>query len=244
MYVSAPNRVFALDSHSGREIWAFTYRKGPLALGRWPAPSLLPTRRRSYGEPRRRHSWRSIFLTSSNAHLLCINRLTGGLMWESHGCPRRDCHRPRAPLVVGDLVISGMSGGDGPLLGFLAAFRASTGQEVWRFHPIPKPGEPAAKTWQGPGITMGGGATWLTGSYDVKRTSFIGRLAIPTLPLMAGPERRQSLHELRRGPESCTGKLAGTTSSLRTTCTIGMQPSRSCWWTRNSGEPAKAHSAR
>ena len=35
----------------------------------------------------------------------------------------------RAPLVVGDLVITGVSGGDAPLQGFIAAFQASTGQD-------------------------------------------------------------------------------------------------------------------
>ena len=33
-----------------------------------------------------------------------------------------------APLVVGDLVIAGVSGGDSPLLGFLAAYKATTGE--------------------------------------------------------------------------------------------------------------------
>ena len=35
-----------------------------------------------------------------------------------------------APLVVGDLVISGIAGGDGPLRGFLAAYKATTGEQV------------------------------------------------------------------------------------------------------------------
>jgi len=73
-----------------------------------------------------------------------------------------------APLVVGDLVIAGVSGGDSPLLGFLVAYKATTGEEVWRFHTVPKPGEPAAESWKGRAMAIGGGATWLTGSYDTE----------------------------------------------------------------------------
>ena len=35
-----------------------------------------------------------------------------------------------APLVVGDLVINGIAGGDRPLRGFLTAYNASTGERV------------------------------------------------------------------------------------------------------------------
>jgi alcohol dehydrogenase (cytochrome c) len=71
-----------------------------------------------------------------------------------------------APLVVGDLVVSGVAGGDSPLRGFLAAFHAETGQLAWRLWTIPRPGEPLAETWQGDALPTGGGATWTTGSYD------------------------------------------------------------------------------
>jgi alcohol dehydrogenase (cytochrome c) len=37
---------------------------------------------------------------------------------------------------------------------------------VWRFWTVPKPGEPASETWRGKAIDVGGGATWVTGSYD------------------------------------------------------------------------------
>jgi alcohol dehydrogenase (cytochrome c) len=54
------------------------------------------------------------------------------------------------------------------LLGFLVAYKATTGEEAWRFHTVPKPGEPAAETWKGRAMAIGGGATWLTGSYDAE----------------------------------------------------------------------------
>ena len=71
-------------------------------------------------------------------------------------------------MVVGDLVIAGVSGGDSPLLGFLVAYKATTGEEAWRFNTVPRPGEPGSETWKGTAIGIGGGATWLTGSYDAQ----------------------------------------------------------------------------
>ena len=63
-----------------------------------------------------------------------------------------------APLVVGDLVVSGTSGGDEGVRGFVAAFDQSTGKEVWRFWTVPKPGEPGSETWQGKDIEHPGRA--------------------------------------------------------------------------------------
>jgi alcohol dehydrogenase (cytochrome c) len=74
-----------------------------------------------------------------------------------------------APLVVGDLVIGGVSGVTRGGRGFIAAYKASTGQVVWRTYAIPRPGEPNAETWKGNAIATGGTAgagAWMTGSYD------------------------------------------------------------------------------
>jgi alcohol dehydrogenase (cytochrome c) len=69
---------------------------------------------------------------------------------------------------VGDLVITGVSGGDNGIRGFVAAYQATTGELVWRFWTIPKPSDagPVADTWQGTALALGGGATWLSGSAD------------------------------------------------------------------------------
>jgi alcohol dehydrogenase (cytochrome c) len=67
---------------------------------------------------------------------------------------------------VGDLVIAGLAGADGGIRGFLAAYKASTGKLAWRHWTIPRPGEPGSETWKGKAIELGGGSTWLTGTYD------------------------------------------------------------------------------
>jgi alcohol dehydrogenase (cytochrome c) len=70
------------------------------------------------------------------------------------------------PLVVKDKVIVGTAGGDMGIRGFVAAFDATTGREVWRFHTIPGPGERGNDTWSGESWKTGGAAVWNAGAYD------------------------------------------------------------------------------
>jgi alcohol dehydrogenase (cytochrome c) len=72
----------------------------------------------------------------------------------------------QAPLAVGDLIISGISGGDEGVRGFLSGYKASTGERVWRFWTVPAPGEPGSETWGGTSINHPGSSTWMTGTYD------------------------------------------------------------------------------
>ena len=71
----------------------------------------------------------------------------------------------------------GSAGGDRGIRGFIAALDAATGEEAWRFHTIPGPGEPGHETWEAcppnpetycdpEAWRHGGAAAWLTGSYD------------------------------------------------------------------------------
>jgi PQQ-dependent dehydrogenase (methanol/ethanol family) len=71
-----------------------------------------------------------------------------------------------SPLIVKDMVIAGVAGGDWGIRGFISAYKADTGERVWRHWTVPAEGEPGIETWQGPGYKLGGGSTWLTGSYD------------------------------------------------------------------------------
>ena len=69
------------------------------------------------------------------------------------------------PLIVKDKIIVGHAGGEYAIRGFLDAYDV-TGKRLWRFHTIPGPGELGNDTWKGDSWKTGGGATWLTGTYD------------------------------------------------------------------------------
>ena len=70
----------------------------------------------------------------------------------------------------------------------LAAYNALTGREVWRFWTIPKPGDPGSETWKGKAIESGGGATWLTGSYDMETDTLYWAVGNP-FPATDGDDR-------------------------------------------------------
>jgi alcohol dehydrogenase (cytochrome c) len=154
MYVTAPNECFALDAGSGRPVWHY---KRP------------PTKGVSGGNANRGASVAGdrVFMVTDHAHLIALDRFTGELLWETELADwRKNYASSSAPLPAGDLVISGVSGGEHGANGFVAAHDQATGKEVWRFWTVPRPGEPGSETWQGKDIEHGGAPTWFTGSYD------------------------------------------------------------------------------
>jgi alcohol dehydrogenase (cytochrome c) len=159
MYVAAVNEARALDARTGRQIWQFV---------RPQTPGLVPT-----GDPAAGINrgvavlGHRVFLQTDHAHLLALDRLTGRLQWDVEMADYRlNYGSTGAPLIVNDLVIAGMSAGDEGVRGFLDAYRASTGERVWRFWTVPARGEPGSETWIGKALEHGCAATWLTGSYD------------------------------------------------------------------------------
>ena len=60
----------------------------------------------------------------------------------------------------------GISGGEYATRGFVDAYEARTGKRLWRFYTIPGPGEFGNDSWKGDSWQKGGGAAWLTPTYD------------------------------------------------------------------------------
>jgi alcohol dehydrogenase (cytochrome c) len=157
MYVTSVNEAYALDAKSGRETWHFSRPRtqglaGDAASGINRGVAVLGDR---------------VFMVTDNAHLIALDRSTGKLLWDVEMADSRQNYGATgAPLVVNDLVISGVSGGDEGIRGFVDAYRASTGEHAWRFWTVPARGEPGSDTWIGRAIEHGCAATWLTGTYD------------------------------------------------------------------------------
>ena len=81
-----------------------------------------------------------VFMVTDHAHLIALNRFTGALLWETEMADwRQNYNATGAPLVVGNLVVTGTSGGDEGVRGFVAAYDQATGKEVWRFWTVPRP---------------------------------------------------------------------------------------------------------
>ena len=171
MYVTGGPQVCALDAATGLAIWC-TPRTNGLGVqrvvgARGPRANQTPPPagpNRGVGILGDR-----LFYTSDDAYLVCLNRLTGAVMWTqplAEASEKGKVYTSASVMVVNDLVITGIAGGDSPMRGFIVAYHANTGKEAWRFYTIPKPGEPLSETWVGRALATGGGATWETGSYD------------------------------------------------------------------------------
>jgi PQQ-dependent dehydrogenase (methanol/ethanol family) len=164
MYVTGNNQVYALSGKTGREIWRY---ERPKSVGAAIASDAAIGVNRGVAVLGDR-----VFYLTDNAHLIALHRLTGALIWDvdTPGGAKGLYGGTSAPLVVGDLVISGVSGGDNGIRGFVAAYKAVTGELAWKLYTIPEPGDtgPAAETWKGSALALGGGATWLTGSADTE----------------------------------------------------------------------------
>src|SRR5262249_60852741 len=83
-----------------------------------------------------------VFMVTDHAHILALDRATGALVWETEMADfRQNYGATSAPLVVGSLVIAGISGGDEGVRGFLAAFDQATGKGAWRCATVHRPTE-------------------------------------------------------------------------------------------------------
>jgi alcohol dehydrogenase (cytochrome c) len=125
---TAGGRVVALNAATGEELWTFD-----------PEPAVVtlccgPTNRgvSAWGE--------NVYVASLDARLLALNARSGTLVWEADlGDPDAGFSAVMAPLAIDGRVFVGVSGERYGIRGFLAAFDARTGEEVWRFHTIPGP---------------------------------------------------------------------------------------------------------
>jgi alcohol dehydrogenase (cytochrome c) len=108
-----------------------------------------------------------LFLSGLDGFLVAINANNGKVIWKTEVVNVSDGYTMTgAPLIVNGSVIVGVAGAEFGIRGFLAAYDAVTGQQQWKFNTIPGPDEFGHDSWKSDAWRTGGGATWITGSYD------------------------------------------------------------------------------
>ncbi len=161
--IQSPNDVIALDAATGKTIW--TYPHKPAAGTVNPCCGNLTRGVAILGN--------KLFLATLDAQMIAIDSKTGKELWKTDVADYKQQYSMTvAPLVVKDKVITGVAGGEHGIRGFVVAYDANTGKEVWRFNTVPGPGEAGYETWLGKdgkpndSYLHGGAPIWVTGSYD------------------------------------------------------------------------------
>jgi alcohol dehydrogenase (cytochrome c) len=159
MYAINGKWTFAIDIHTGRQIWRTPVEIEP-------------------GVPRAQNAFTrgaptiydgKLFRVTIDSHLVALDMKTGKQIWKQKFADWREgYYATGAPIVANGVLISGMAGGESTTRGFLDGWDPETGRKLWRRYTIPAPGEPGSETWpaNSDAWTRGGGPTWRSGSYD------------------------------------------------------------------------------
>lgn len=168
-YARGHSVVEALDGVSGKLLWRFD-PKAPQAAG--------DKLRGSWGS-RGLAWWKDkLYVGTADGRLIALDARDGHQVWSVMTVGKHDQRSiTGAPRLFDGKVVIGHGGADfGAIRGYVTAYDAETGTQLWRFYTVP--GDPAqgfespamamaAKTWSGPWWKKGGGGTvWNAMTYD------------------------------------------------------------------------------
>jgi PQQ-dependent dehydrogenase (methanol/ethanol family) len=175
-----PNKVFAIDLESLKIKWKYEPKQDPSVIPVMCCDTV--NRGVAYADGK-------IFLQQADTNLVALDAKTGKEIWKvKNGDPKVGMTNTQAPHVFEDKVVTGISGGEFGVQGFIAAYNISDGKLVWKafsvgpddqikFDPdktmtwtdgkmAPVGKDSSIKTWKGDQWKIGGGTTWGWYSYD------------------------------------------------------------------------------
>ena len=173
LYVQGPGYdITALNAGTGTEVWRYRYdRSESASVGRGGGPDSRAATAAGRGLA---IGSGLLYFGTREGELVGVDLASGRERWRRSVRETETFDRTTQkagaivapPLVVKGLIITGSNGGDAAYRGHLTALDARDGTERWRFNVVPGPGEKGHDTWSGDSWRYGGGAPWLTGSYD------------------------------------------------------------------------------
>jgi quinohemoprotein ethanol dehydrogenase len=157
--------VFAVDVRTGKEKWRWDPEVNQTVVRAKACCGVVQRGLAMYDG--------RIIAPAIDGRLFALDEETGKPLWEARvGYPQDNYTITMAPRIAKGKAIIGVSGGEFPVRGFIAAFDAKTGAQAWKFYTVPGPGDKdpalirAAATWPKNIVGGGGGSVWDAISYD------------------------------------------------------------------------------
>jgi alcohol dehydrogenase (cytochrome c) len=160
MYVTNAKATVAIDVATGKQIWKQTLD--------WPpeTPRVVCCGVSNKGAAIYNGK---VFRTTLDAHVIAYDAKDGKELWKSKAAEWKEGYSlTLAPLIAGGVLVTGISGAEFGIRGFIDGWDPETGNHLWRRYTIPARGEKGNETWpqNNNAWEIGGGSAWITGSYD------------------------------------------------------------------------------
>src|SRR5262245_54452168 len=139
-----------------------------------------------------------ISVTGYDGRIIATDAETGQVVWDKKHGDQPDLEFSAAPLALKDSIVIGASGGDNGVRNWLAGLDPKTGEQQWKTFVVPAPGEPGSETWKDKenAWQTGGGALYVTGSYDPQTNiTYLGHWQPGAALRFLAPAGRQSVHQ-------------------------------------------------
>ena len=152
MYLTtSTNTVWALNAVTGALRWSYAPRVDFFRVRSGTGATFPANRGVAVADGR-------VYELTFDCRLLALDAATGRLLWQVQVAdPGQGYYETTAPTVWDGIVFAGSSGGDSGVRGFIAAYSARTGREIWRRYTVPAPG----RGWVPAAGHHGGGAVWM-----------------------------------------------------------------------------------
>jgi alcohol dehydrogenase (cytochrome c) len=197
MYATTPvvdnkMKVMAFNAATGARIWETAYNVSSQKLCCGPVNRGVAA---GYG---------NLYVATTDADLVALNAKDGSKVWETNlADPQGGYSETMTPQIYDGMVIVGSSGGEWPLRGFVAAYDAKTGKQIWKWDST----DP--NTFEGQSWKTGGGMVWTTPAVDPKRGLVIFAVGNPNPDLNGESRKGDNLYtDSLVALNAKTGKLA------------------------------------
>jgi PQQ-dependent dehydrogenase (methanol/ethanol family) len=175
-----PNNVFAVDLKTNQIVWKYEPKQDPTVIPVMCCDTV--NRGLAYAEGK-------VILQQADTTLVALDAKSGKVLWSvKNGNPKIGETNTNAPHVFGNMVLTGISGGEFGVRGRITAYDLNTGKEAWKGYSVgpdsemlidpdktmtwtdgkmaPVGKDSSLKTWKGDQWKIGGGTTWGWYSYD------------------------------------------------------------------------------